>query len=480
MLFKFTAAGDTLFRSNPSTFTIDKVVLGSSFGYTLADPPTDIQGSEVYTSIAVLSRTVIGPNTIRFVKLLDRTVGDFDFGEVACYSGSTIVAVGVNPTPIEKTSDDVEEGNSIGLNIFLSNSNEDAYGFLQLTNSTSNLAVSQINQVDYLNPPYDGEPNIYVINGLTPDDIPCLAFSDSYGRWNFSSKPEIYYEGTVFGTATFTAIDIETPHAVDFLSASQHYLQFISGELRGHVRQLTSIGSDFFSWNTPFTSLPQEGDEFIIVGPQASSGGGGGDFQTKIQFKDEGVDRGGFGTVSSVNFTGGGVDVTEGFYNDITISIPGSAATSGIFQAIFFANTPSNFAGNAFSDWNVSSISEASFCELSGTSIVFNTGGVFKITIEGRAIPSSDWPEGNKTFGTIMSNTEYSTHSRYATTGQTFVGTIAADINTSIARFSDTYVLDFGEGQTYTPIMYGSSYQNQSDPVTFRCKVSIELLKVVV
>lgn len=327
MLFKFTAAGDSLFQSNPSTFAIDKVVLGASFGYTLADPPTDIQGAAVYTSIAVLTKTVIGANTIRFVKLLDNTVGDFNFGEVACYSGVTIVAVGVNPTAIVKTSDDPGEGNSIGLNIFLSNSNEDAYGFLQVTNSNTNLAVSQINHVDYLNPPYDGEPNIYVINGLSPTDTPTLAFSDSYGRWNFSTKPVTYYEGVVFGDATFTALDIEDPHDVDFLAASQHFLQFTSGELRGHVRQLTSIGSDFFQWNTPFTSAPLDGDSFIIVGPQvASGGGGGGDFQAKIQFKDEGYNRGGYGTVTLMNFTGAGVTAAIGNYNDLTVDIPGGGA----------------------------------------------------------------------------------------------------------------------------------------------------------
>jgi hypothetical protein len=324
MLFKFTAAGDALFRSNPSTFNIDKVVLGDEFGYTLEDPPVDIEGSAVYTSIAVLSKTVISANTIRFVKLLDNTVGDFDFGEVACYSGSTIVAVGVNPTSIEKTSDGVGEGNSIGLNIFLSNSNDDAYGFLQVTNSSSNLAVSQINHVDYLTPPYDGEPNIYVINGLTPEDTPTLAFSDSYGRWNFSTKPETYYEGTVFGPATFTALDIENPHGADFLSASQHFLQFTSGGLRGYCRQLTSIGTEFFQWNTPFTTAPQEGDTFIIVGPQVASGGGGGDFQAKIQFKDDGTNQGGNGTTTSVDFVGAGVTVTNGYYNDITVTIPGS------------------------------------------------------------------------------------------------------------------------------------------------------------
>lgn len=477
MLFKFTAAGESLFRSNPSTFTIDKVVLGSSFGYTLANPPVDIQGSAVYTSIAVLPKTVIGANTIRFVKLLDTTVGDFNFGEVACYSGLTIVAVGVNPTAITKTSDDPGEGNSLGLNIFLSNSNEDAYGFLQVTNSNNNLAVSQINHVDYLNPPYDGEPNIYVVNGLSPTDTPTLSFADSYGRWNFSTKPETYYEGVVFDSS-FTAIDIEDPHGVDFLSASQHFLQFISGALRGHVRQLTSIGTDFFGWNTPFTTAPAEGDAFIIVGPQASSGGGGGDFQAKIQFKDEGDNVGGNGTVTSVDFTGAGVTVTAGFYNDLTVNIPGGGGSTGVFQAFFDNNSSGSFDGEAFTNWSGSVESAASFCELSvyTNTIVFNTTGIYRITVEGRVLPSAGWPEGNKVFGTIISD-QYTSHSRWSESFQNFPTSTGAGVNPAIARFSDVYVLGFAQNDTLTPKMYGTSYQNQSDVANFKCRVTIELLK---
>lgn len=481
MLFKFTAAGDALFRSNPSTFSIDKVVLGSSFGYTLGSPPTDIQGSAVYTSIAVLPKTVIDPNTVRFVKLLDTTVGDFNFGEVACYSGSTVVAVGVNPTAITKTSDDPGEGNSIGLNIFLSNSNTDAYGFMQVTNSSSNLAVSQINQADYLTPPYDGEPNIYVVNGLTPSDIPFLAFSDSYGRWNFSNKPTVYYTGEVFGTPTSTALDIETPHGVTFLSASQHILQFTSGPCRGYVRQLTSIGTDFFDWNTPLTALPQEGDTFIIVGPQVSSGGGGGDFQAKIQFKDEGSNRGGNGTVTSVDFTGAGVTVTAGFYNDLTVNIPGGGGSSGVFQAFFDNNSSGSFDGEAFTNWSGSVSQSASFCELSlyTNSIVFNTSGLYRITVEGRVLPDVLWPDGNKVFGSIIDD-QYSTHSRWSESFQSFPTSTPANVNPAIARFSDVYVLTFTSGQTLTPKMYGASYQNTSDIANFKCRVTVELLKVIV
>lgn len=45
--------------------------------------------------------------------------------------------------------------------------------------------------------------------------------------------------------------------------------------------------------------------------------------QTNLQFRDEGVNIGGFGIVSSVNFTGAGVTATEAA-NALTVTIPGS------------------------------------------------------------------------------------------------------------------------------------------------------------
>ncbi len=266
MLFKFTAAGASLFLSNPNTFSITRVILGSSFGYTLADPPTDIQGSAVYDSTETLQREIINVNTVRFIKLLPNELGPFNFGEVACYSGSTIVAVGVNPVLISKVSSSTGEGNAIGLNIFLTITNASSYGFLKLTNSSSNLAVSNIEQVDAITPPYEGEPNIYVVNGLTPSDIPSLAFSDTYGRWNFSDKSQIYYTGVIFGTPSSTSLNVEAPFSVSFLDPSKHVIQWVSGIARGYVRQLTAIGPDYVEWNTPLNTVPGDGDEFIIVG----------------------------------------------------------------------------------------------------------------------------------------------------------------------------------------------------------------------
>ncbi len=165
----------------------------------------------------------------------------------------------------------------------------------------------------------------------------------------------------------------------------------------------------------------------------------------------------------------------------MTVTIPGGGGGStGVFQAIFYANDPTDFSGGAFTDWNSTLISEATFCELSGPSILFNVDGLYRITLEGRADPGGAWPNGNKIFGTILNSAEYSTHSRFSETFQNFTGVISAGIDTNIARWADTYVLDYAATDTYTPTMYGSSYQNQSDEVTFRVKVTIELLEVIV
>lgn len=272
MQIRFTAAGKALFDSNPTAFVITRLVLTNAFGYVLADPPVSLVGSSQYDVTADLAKEVVDTNTLRFIKLLDNTVGTFNFGEAGLYSGATLVAIGVNPTPIAKVAAaGAENGNYLTLNFFLSYSNTDSYGFVKLGNSDSRMQLGQVQSIDYLAPPYEGDPNAYIVNGLTPLDTPCLAFSDVYGRWAFSNRSLTYYSGTV-SNSTSIAIDIAANHNVLFSLATDYVLQFVTGQLRGYCRQLTSIGDQYFQWNTPLMELPADGDQFIITGPGFGEG----------------------------------------------------------------------------------------------------------------------------------------------------------------------------------------------------------------
>jgi len=319
MQLRFTAAGKALFDTNPTAFEATRLVLGDAYGYTLGDPPTALQGNTVFDETETLSKEVANTNTLRFTRLLDNSIGTFAFGEAALYSGGTLVAIGVNPTPILKNAAvGADNGNTMTLNFFLSYTNTNSYGFVKLGNSDSRYQLGQVNHPDYLDPPYEGDPNVYVVNGLAPTDVPTIGFSDVYGRWNFTSRPQRYYNGVVLN-ATYLAVDIPAAHGVVFSTPTDYILQFISGALRGYCRQLVSIGGTFFQWNTPTLLVPAAGDEFIIVGPQLSSISISG--QTNIQFQDEGVNLGTPGTVDTVNITGAGVTASRAG-NTVSVNVP--------------------------------------------------------------------------------------------------------------------------------------------------------------
>ena len=272
MQLKFTAAGKILFDSNPSAFTVTRLVLTNASGYALGSPPAALQGTIVFDRTENLPAGVMNTNTLRFIAFLDDSIGPFSFGEAGLYSGATLVAVGVNPTLISKyAASGADNGNNLTLNFFLSYANSDSYGFVKLGNSDSRYQLGQIQNVDYLDPPYEGDPNTYIVNGLTPSDMPCIAFSDIYGRWAFTNRSLVYYTGVV-SNATPIAVDIATPHGVAFDLPTDYVLQFVSGRLRGYCRQLTNVGAQFFQWNTPALHTPEVGDQFIIAGPGVGEG----------------------------------------------------------------------------------------------------------------------------------------------------------------------------------------------------------------
>jgi hypothetical protein len=485
MIFQFTAAGEAAFLANPSLVQVTRVVLGSGVNYTLADPPVNIQGSSVYDSSVAWTKETIDANNIRFSRVLDSSVGNFQFGEAALYDGATIIAVGVSSTLITKTqAAGAEQGNKITLSFFATQSNANAYGFLTQANSDSSLQLPNAIQLDTLKPPYSGEPNSYIVNGLTPEDRPCIAFSDLYGRWNFTDKPALFYEGAVSGTPTQTALDIATPHGVTFLTPENHVLQWISGRLRGYVRRLSAINSTSFAWVTPLSVLPEVGDEFIIVGPEV------GDVviqgQANIQFQDEGSNLGTAGTVTSVNFTGVGVTASRAS-NAVTIDIPGGGGGSSSFYAKFDNIGFGSTSGTPFENWSVSEFISTSFATVDANGVIsLNSVGAYKITINYFMEPDAGvWPSVFTTYGTRILGTAYPTgfseqhtaHVRDNTDSglnqiNSFVPSAPAPHN---LRDTDVYFVKIPAADTFTPQMYAARYGGSED-MLYEMTVSIEFL----
>lgn len=335
MLLRFTNAGKALFEINPTALSITRVVLTDAFNYVLPNPPVSLQGTPVYDLTQTLLSYVENPNTLKFTVLLDNSIGDFNYGEVGLYSGATLVAIGVSSTLISKVkAAGSENGNYQRFEAFLSYANADSYGFLKLSDSDSRMQLGQVQHVDYLEPPFEGDPNVFVVNGLTPTDMPQMAFSDYFGRWNFTGRPQSYYTGVV-SNASNIAVDIAADHGVTFATPNDYVLQFLDGKLRGYCRELISIGSTFFQWNRPTLDIPEVGTRFIICGPQVTNVTVSG--QSSISFQDDGNALGLPGA-NVINFTGSAVTASRSG-NIVTVNIAGGSSVANLVDLTDVSDT---------------------------------------------------------------------------------------------------------------------------------------------
>lgn len=276
MLFQLTTAGKALLDSQPTTTNVTKVELGSGVGYTLPSNPSGLTGSAVYTTFPTIRPTIIDANTIRYEVFLAKTVGNFQFGEMALWSNSTLLGVGVSSALITKTmTAGGNDGNEIALDAFCDLTPGQRYNTADV-DVNSLLTLPTLPLPDYLTPPAVNDRNVYVMYSTAGNQQPYLAIADPTGRWSFTSKPVARYQGhvTTIGDLGMTSSDITGSYGG---VAADLVIEFISGAQRGYCRQLSSLSGGTIQWNTPLGLHPAVGDAFIVLGPQdtVASGGGG-------------------------------------------------------------------------------------------------------------------------------------------------------------------------------------------------------------
>lgn len=274
MIFQVTDAGRLLLDSMPDGVVITRADFGDAFNYSLPPNPTGLTGALVYSANVVWNPQIVDVNTLRYSILLANSLPSFAFGEVALYSDTTLLGVAVNAVMLNKVGPvSGSSGQTFKLDFFIGNAPGQQYAVGDVIGDQR--AFARLPVPDLLKPPALNETNAYVIYGIGENDIPYFAFSDPTGKWSFSSKPSIYITGTIsdVGTYGLQSFDItgSYPGPVTDL-----VLQFVSGTTRGYCRQVSSMVTDGIVWTTPMTDLPSVGDSFIILGPQVSSGGGGG------------------------------------------------------------------------------------------------------------------------------------------------------------------------------------------------------------
>ncbi len=277
MIFQTTTQGQALLNASPTSTPVTKVVLGSGVGYPLTGSPTGLVGSSVFTK-DFSTPLLPFPSTASAVKYiidLGKDLGAFSFGEMALFSGATLLAVGVENSLVLKQKDSpTTSGNDVRIEAYI-----DLGSSVRLTtgdsiSNFSNDLLPRIPKVDYL-PLIDATvKSLYSVYSDFSNNVPpSIAHSDGIGRWSLSDKPKTYQTGTVTlaGNSGISSTLVGTAYSGN---ASSTVIQFTTGKLRSLCRQLVSyLPTGELSWNTPIPGLvfPSPGDKFVILGPETTS-----------------------------------------------------------------------------------------------------------------------------------------------------------------------------------------------------------------
>jgi hypothetical protein len=275
MRFNLTTSGKALLDANPTTLVVTRIDYGSAYGYSLPTNPTGLTGSVVHTSSVFVYPHIVDANTISYPAFLSKTVGPFSFGEAALYVGATLFGVGVSDALITKTATvGAVEGGEINLDFFCDLQPGQRINTAEQT-VNSQLVLPSVPLPDLLTPPAVNEKNVYVIYSAENSEQSYLAFADPTGKWGFSNKPSVKFQGTVdsAGSLGIESLDITGSYSG---VATDLVIQFVDGPQRGYCRVLTTKSDGTLMWNTPMAELPNQGDAFVVFGPQSGSTGSGG------------------------------------------------------------------------------------------------------------------------------------------------------------------------------------------------------------
>lgn len=270
MLFRLTLEGQALLDQYPEGFTITSVVLAEDANFSLDPLPSSYTGDVVFTLTRNIPAKVLDANTLVYTVLLDAELPTMTFGNLALYSGATLVGLAVSNSLLTKVGPDGGvDGQPLPLNVFVDLEGSERFGAIDSGQSNS---FARVATPDQLRPPAKNGDNAFVVYGLTALDTPYFAFADPTGKWGFSSKTRVAYTGQVegagpLGLMSSSAVGSYPGEATDLV------LQFVTGPLRGYCRQLTLLELPTIQWSTPLAILPLVGDSFIIVSPELSSTG---------------------------------------------------------------------------------------------------------------------------------------------------------------------------------------------------------------
>lgn len=279
MFVQITNAGAQILNDTGVPWTLSLYKLGDEFGYTPAPTDVDIRGQMMWSGVPSVYEE-LGPSVVRYSIYMDRSVGDFGYGEFGLYVGTNLVALGTGSTLVSKRrtiTGQPTSGNSQRLDVYLSMVDQSYSMWINVGDSAIPFVVPTVINVDQLPRTNETATNHFIVGYPGDTDQSFAAYTDRSGLWVFDS----YRWGTTIGqeftvvSATSTSVTISGINRLEDLDPQElgdKIVQFTSGPVYGTPRNIgvatpsladntTTIG-----FVTPLAIVPLPGDTFRVYG----------------------------------------------------------------------------------------------------------------------------------------------------------------------------------------------------------------------
>lgn len=240
-------------------------LVGSDFGYTPLNTQQGIKGTLLYTG-QITNYADTSAGTLQFDLLMDTTVGDFSYGEIAIMleDGITTFAIGTLPGLQQKFRQPSVYANQI-LETVQVNLASGVPLIQWVVNPITVGSIPEIASFDLVNPPDNSTSNTAIVH--SPDD--------------YGNHPMIYTQGTDTDLWEITTHEYQVYNdtvAAAVVGSNQFYgnqspafgtfplgrylIQFTSGASKGLIRQVLSVAGPAITMDTALGI--STGDSFNI------------------------------------------------------------------------------------------------------------------------------------------------------------------------------------------------------------------------
>lgn len=270
MQLVLTSAGEAAL-AGPAIPALYAFKLGDGHNYTPNTFDNGIHGTQVFTGIPS-NAVVVTPNLLRYTIVIDPTSGPFDFGEIGLYlAGDVLFALGAFSTMQHKEPDsNTVVGGYLKIDCFVSVVGNSYAVLADVTNAVGNVRLPVLPSIDQLPQPVGAAYNTYVC--LTNVDTYVTTLATAEGSfWSFTGYESVRATATVSSSSTSFVSTATNLGSVTY--QGEIILQFVTGALRGISRNVTSItlSGTRCVFGTPLTTLPANGDTFILYQRQVLS-----------------------------------------------------------------------------------------------------------------------------------------------------------------------------------------------------------------